>query len=143
MSKDMSNKFLVILSIAVGIIVVPFILGSMFFSYILKTTENQIVVAVINPKANIEEVKEEILQLPHVKKVLIDYRDEQWADIEDAESLGMGVRSKDQVKIKVDKQKNLKKVFEKVSEKEYVEKVNYFPDTEFFDGVGRAFMVDK
>ena len=145
MSKDMNNKFLnILMATVVSIIVVPLVFGSLFFSYVLKRTENKIIVVVIRPKANIEKVKEEISKIPHVKKIAIDYKDEQWDDMgEELESLGMGIRNKDQVKIRVDKQKNLKKVFNKVSQLDYAENVNYFPDTGVFDGVGKAFRVDR
>lgn len=144
MSKDMSNKVIVMLSIAVGIFAIPVIIGVLFFSFLLKTTENQIIVAVINPKVNIEDVKEDIIKIPHIKKIFIEYKDEQYSDIYDEmDNYGLGAKYKDQVKIKVDKQKNLNKVFEEVSSKEYVDKANYLPDTEVFDGVGRAFRVGK
>ena len=145
MSKDMNNKFLnVLLASVVAIIVIPIFFGTMFFSYVLRSTEKKIIVVVIRAKTNIETVKEEISKIPHVKKIAIDYKDEQWDDMDnELEDFGMGIRNKDQVKIRVDKQKNLKKVFDKVSQLDYAENVNYFPDTGVFDGVGRAFKVDR
>ena len=140
----MNNKFLIILSISIGIIVIPVILGCLFFTCVLNSTNNKIIVAVLANSADTEVVKEEIINIPHVKKIQFEYKDEQWSeDSEDLQNIGMGANYKNKIKIKVDKQKNLERVYSKVKEKEYVEHIGYFPDTEIFDSVGKAFKVEE
>ncbi len=113
------NILLIIFVILISLIVT----GSAFSSTINRS---KVIILTLKNEADIEKSKNEVLKIPHVKKISITYRDKEWSKYVNKYDLPkMENPFKNELIVKVDKKINLEEVFNEVQKKDFSEKVRY------------------
>ena len=135
----MNGKIILTICSVIAILLVCGVIGT--FACPLIHPHNQVVVVKLKDGRNMETIETEISKMPHVKKVIVKTKEEQWSNYVNKMDLPkMENPFKDTIIIRVDRQKNIKEVFENVSQKDYVDTVNYSTEAKVYEGVGSAFI---
>ena len=133
------GKIMLMFCSVIAILLACGVIGT--FACSLIQPHNQVIVVTLKTGTNIETQETEILKIPHVKKIKVKTKEDQWSNYVNKWDLPkMENPFKDTIIIRVDKQKNIEEVFEKVSQKDYVEKADYSTEADVYDGLGKAFI---
>ena len=118
----MNKKILIII-----IALIPFIIAGSAFSSTIN--RKKVIVVSLKNEANIEVSKNEVLKIPHVKKITVVYRDEEWSKYVNKYDLPkMENPFKNELIIKTDKPENMENVYNEIQRKDFSEKIRYDSD---------------
>ena len=86
---------------------------------------------VLNNEANIDKAKDKILEIPLIKIIKIQNRDEEWSKMVNKMDLPkMDNPFKNEFIIKTNKRANSQEIFNKIKDMSFVEDVQFVSDTE-------------
>ena len=118
----MNKKILIII-----IALIPFIIAGSAFSSTIN--RKKVIVVSLKNEANIEVSKNEVLKIPHVKKITVVYRDEEWSKYVNKYDLPkMENPFKNELIIKTDKPENMENVYNEIQRKDFSEEIRYDSD---------------